>query len=381
LIAYLQIQNFYVRTLGYEHSAEPAIVQKDRLVLDMNEAAKRRRVAAEMSASEAKACLVGGVFRNWEPETYIQAQHEWLNRVAEFSDVIEPDEQHSAWVDLSVHPNPIDAFQTMISEIPHARGGLAKSKWISKLAARRGDPDFGAVYEPREFLSRVPLHEMEPIDTVHASRLKFLGYFTCGDAIEIPRTVLARQFGNQAILIWNAIRGISKDHPLPLFPEKTASDRIYFQSPVEQLETIDQALFRLADSLSDKLDKSDSFSLTMGMTIEFEEMPPSTGQRTFTKPLHHRRSVYFAAKRIWEALAPKSPVMGLRITLKELRKKQRHQTSFDSLIKDEKILRAQNALLSVRKSFGDQSIQIAGDIPLVRRRKVLKEWRDATGWV
>jgi hypothetical protein len=91
--------------------------------------------------------------------------------------------------------------------------------------------------------------------------------------------------------------------------------------------------------------------------------------------------VYFAAKRIWEALAPKSPVMGLRITLKELRKKQRHQTSFDSLIKDEKILRAHNALLSVRKSFGDQSIQIAGDIPLVRRRKVLKEWRDATGWV
>ena len=77
MIAYLQIQRFYVRTLGLEHHHDPAIVTKDKAVLDLNIAAERRRVNADMSARDAKASLMGGVFRQWETEAYIDAQRAW----------------------------------------------------------------------------------------------------------------------------------------------------------------------------------------------------------------------------------------------------------------------------------------------------------------
>jgi len=380
LIAFLQIQRFYVRTLGLEDHPDPVIVTKDKAVLDLNIAAEQRRVNAEMSTRDAKASLMGGVFRQWEPECYSCAQHAWLDLAVDFSDVVEPDEQHSAWVDLSIHPDPIATYRAMLEAIPYSKGGLSPTKWLSKLAAKRNDAALDAVFDPQAFLHGIPIHQIEPITFEQAAKLEFLGYTTCGKALDIPLDVLHRQFGGHAVTIWNALRGQVNQAVQAIYPEKSAADRIYFANPVEDMAVVENTLLKLANQLASRLLGNDLFGATMKLTLEFEDQDPTIAERTFTKPLHDRRSLYFASKRLYDSLNNEQPVAAIRISLPELHHKVHHQESFDQLELREKLQRADTAIRCVRKSYGDASIKIAGDIQVPRRQLVLKEWRNATGW-
>jgi len=379
LIAYLRIQRFYVRTLGLEEHPDPVVIVKGESVLDINSAGMRRRVEAEMSARDAKASLMGGVFREWNPAEYIAAQHAWLDMATHFSDVIEPDEQHSAWVDLSSHPDPIATFRSMLEHIPSSDGGVADNKWLAKLAAGR-DPDMSAIFDPQGFLYELPVGVIPLLSPAQAARLTFLGYGTCGKCLQIPLDVLQKQFGEQAITVWNAVRGYGQEPVLPTYPECSVADRFYFSNPVEDLTAIESALLKLADNLSRRLCNHDLFGSRLRLTVEYEEMPDHVVERNFTRPLHDRRSIHFASWRMFESLANQHPITGIRILIPGLDMKKRHQQSFDQLATREKQSRAETAVRCVRKSYGDKSIILASNIEVPRRLLVLKEWRNATGW-
>jgi hypothetical protein len=380
LIAYLQIQRFYVRTLGLEDHPDPVVVTKNKTVLDLNLAAAKRRVDAEMSARDAKASLMGGIFREWDAKEFRQAQRDWLDFAVDFSDVVEPDEQHSAWVDLSKHPDPIATYRAMLEAIPHSNGGLSPTKWLSKLAAKRNDASLNAVFDAQVFLSDIPIHQIEPITFDQAARLEFLGYSTCGKALDIPLDVLQRQFGGHALTIWNALRGQVNQAVQAIYPEKSAADRTYFPAPVEDIVVVDNSLLKLANRLASRLQGNDLFGATMKLILEFEDRDPTIAERTFTKPLHDRRSLYFASKRLYDSLNNEQPVAAIRISLPELHHKVHHQESFDQLELRQKLQRADTVVKCVRKSYGDAAIKIAGDVQVPRRQLVLKEWRNATGW-
>ena len=379
MIAYLQVHRFYVRALGLEGHSDPVVVTKNKAVLDLNIAAELRRVDADMSARDAKASLMGGIFRDWHADEFVESQREWLNRAVDFSDAIEPDEQHSAWIDLSKHPDPIATYFALIESIPHSQGGLSATKWLSKLAAKRCDKNLDAAFEPQEFLRPIPIHQVDPITFEQAAKLDFLGYADCGKALSIPLDVLHRQFGNDAIVIWNALRGGQGEEVRASYPDSYVADRMYFQIPIEDIAAVEHSLLRLSERISSQLQGKDLFGSTMKLTLEFEE-GSSEAVRNFTKPLHDRRTIYFAARRLFESLEVEQPLSALRIAVPDLRHKVRHQETFDQLAIKEKLSRAETAVRCVRKSYGDSSIQIAGHIQIPRRQLVLKEWRNATGW-
>ena len=379
MIAYLRIQRFYVRTLGLDEHPDPVVIVKEESVLDINVAGIRRRVEAEMSARDAKASLMGGIFREWHSAEYIAAQHAWLNMATDFSDVIEPDKQHSAWVDLSSHPDPLASFRSMLEHIPHSEGGIADKKWLAKLAAGR-DPEMSAIFDPQVFLHELPVGMIPLLSQAQSARLTFLGYDTCGKCLQIPLEVLQKQFGEQAITVWNAVRGYGQEAVFAIYPERSVADRFYFSNPVEDLTAIEAALLKLSDNLSRRLCSQDMFGSKLRLTVEYEEMPDRVVDRTFTRPLHDRRSIHFASRRMFESLANQHPITGIRILIPELDRKKRHQQSFDQLATREKQSRAETAVRCVRKSYGDKSIILASNIEIPRRLLVLKEWRNATGW-
>jgi DNA polymerase IV len=380
LIAYLRIQRFYVRSLGLDEHPDPVVIVKGESVLDINPAGIRRRVESEMSARDAKASLMGGVFREWNSAEYTAAQHAWLDLATEFSDVIEPDEQHTAWIDLTSHPDPLATYRSMLEFIPNCEGGIAENKWLAKLAAGR-DPEMSAVFDPTAFLYDLPVGMICQLTPAQSAKLSFLGYGTCGRCLQIPLDVLQKQFGDQAITVWNVVRGYGHEAVHSIYPEKSVADRFYFPNPIEDSTVVEAALLKLSDNLSNRMSSQDLFGSRLRLTIEYEELPVQAVERCFTRPLHDRRSIHFASKRMFDSVASQHPITGIRILIPELEKKKRHQQSFDHLAAREKQSRAETAVRCVRKSYGDGSIILAKDVEVPRRLLVLKEWRDATGWI
>ena len=381
MIGYIYIQRFYVRELGLEHDPMPAVVLKNKKILDINLAAETRRVHAQMSSRDAKACLMGGTFREWHHDSYVNAARAWLDRVAEFSDTIEIDAQHSAWIDLSRHPDPVSTYRSLLDSIDHARGGLAKNKWLAKLAATHGDPVFDAVFDPRRFMADIPVEAVSAIQGAHAERLSFLGYRTCGDAAKIALETLLRQFGEEGLAIHSALRGEGGERVKAQYPERSIGDRFVFPEPIDDIQIIDRTLTKLAHRVGRHLKRLDAFGSRISLTLLMEDASTLLDQRTFTRPISDPRSVYFAMKRLFDSLDNKQPVQEIRIRLFELEHKSPHQQSFDQLLMREKLSRADSALKCVRKSFGEDSVKLGKDLVVPRRLRVLKEWRDATGWV
>ena len=381
MIAFLSIQRFYVRTLGLEFDAKPAVVVKDKRVLDLNVTAMNRRVSSAMSSRDAKACLMGGVFRDWNSEHYVEAQKQWLSLTTDFSDVIEPDEQHSAWIDLSGHPDPISTYRTMLDIIPNVVGGISDTKWLAKLAAQKNDVEMEATFDPVRFISQLTVSDVSLIQAKDAERLDFLGYASCGKAQSIPLPTLQKQFGEYGLVIWNALRGEGGERVKAIYPERTVADRMLFPAPIEDLTELERSLFRLSHRLAHRLQREDSFGSTLTLMLLNEESVASSLCRTFTRPLFDRRSIYVAAKRLFDTIQPHDPISEIRLSLTEVQKKHAHQQTFDQLLAKEKKERADTALKCVRRSFGDNSIKLASEIQIPRRQKFLKEWRDATGWV
>ena len=380
MIAYLAIQRFYVRALGLEEHPDPVVVTKDKRVLDLNHAALMRRVDAEMSARDAKACLMGGTFLAWEAASFIEAQKNWLDVCCEFSDIVEPDFQHSAWVDLHGHPDPFATFLQLRDRLEHAQGAITQVKWLSKLATYRGDPDFASSRDPFGYLTSVPIQTLELLEPEVRSRLEFLGYVTIGQASAIPLSVLRKQFGDRAVEISNILQGKQSQKVQAIYPERFVGERFYFPEPIDDIHVLDAAILKVAGRLGERLQADDLFGARLRLTVEFEGAPMVALERLFTKPLHDRRSIFFAVKRMVSTLPLDQPIKGFRVALPELERRIRHQHSFDSLMIKEKVDRAETALKCVRKSFGDLSIVTGDQVKIPRRQRVLKEWRDATGW-
>src|SRR5438270_9732087 len=141
--------------------SNPIIVHHQKHVLDIDRKAGEAGAKIGMALSEAKALLPGATFLAWEEEHYREAQEKWLDVCAQFSDVIEPDTQCSAYLDLTGHPDPLAIAWQLQSELKEKHGwesriGIAGSKWISRVAEIVGEvasPYEAACQDPASFLA------------------------------------------------------------------------------------------------------------------------------------------------------------------------------------------------------------------------------------
>src|SRR5579862_4256992 len=177
---FLRLSGFYAKALEQADSrlsAKPLVVHRNKRVIDVNRIAQRRQIYLGMLLAEAKAILQEASFIAWEEEPFRDAQMQWLDVCTDYSDVIEPDEQHSAWVDLSLHPDPASLSQQIVLRIRDVTGlqvihGSGSSKWIAALASRvshakaqsrQRDTAVKAI----DFLATLKTRFLTPVDPEH----------------------------------------------------------------------------------------------------------------------------------------------------------------------------------------------------------------------
>ncbi|MCE9559920.1 MAG: hypothetical protein K8R88_13345 [Armatimonadetes bacterium] len=382
---YVSLRTFYSGVL----KCSPLILVHQGKVLDACQAMRKQGVFEGMSQREAKNLVRNsGAFRELAEDDFREQRDAWLDLCAEVSDTIEPDLPHECYLDLSTHPEPYAILSELRQKLPTADIGVGPSKWVAKLSARLAqnlDSDLirELLYQEcsqhtREFLAKLSIHELTPVGFAERERLSFLGYTTIGSLKEVPIATLRRQFGKLAEPILAAARGG------PILPLKAAypENQIYAEfevaDGVHQTDVLDNNLTQLATSLLEKLKLRDDCSSELIIKIRYESRE-NVLQKAFPKPLSTSTKLLQAIKGL---LANETePLYKIRIELHSLKKVERKQARLDGLPeKRDAKANADIAIRKIQKVFGDQVVQVAAEIPQLRRVKVMRAWQNATGW-
>ncbi len=378
-ILWVELIEFYVESID-----KPQIVHRDDVVLDANAVALKRGVTRGLPTKQAKAILSEGEFIPWELETYLKKQTDWLDLCIAFSNIIEPADQHSAWIDLSAHPDPIhiadELFRTLHRETKLTiNSGIASTKWLAQLAARYDDRG-SAWRKPEAFLATLPVQELLPVPIEYRQRLQFLGYSNIGDVAQIPFPVLQEQFDQSSYLIASSAKGGSYEPVDDAYPPASILEKFIFEGGIaDSIEAIQHTIEMLAQRIGKRLELQNLEGCLVSITLEYEDDKTKLISRTFSKPLRDAKTVLPSLQLLLEKHLTQ-PLVSIQILLSELKKVTVEQGAFLEKSGTRTPRRLEVAIKKAQAVFGDTSVKLGKDVVLPRRVHVLREWKNVTGW-
>lgn len=400
-IVYVRLCHFYTSCLAAarpELHCKPFFVHKDKAVLDASPEALSLGIAAGMRLQEAKILLkaASGVCIAWDEEQFRAHQELWLDLCCRFTDVIEPEHQHSVFLDVSMHPDPYDIAEQIAKLLAERTGkgvriGLSRCKWMAALSADRlgfdiSSPEWRlaareASESPSTFLSSFPTECLHPVLPEHRQRLCFLGYRTLGEVQAIPTRVLKEQFAEHAPLIHFASMGGVSSPVEAIYPKARVLASITFEGGADTPESLDRGIRNLGSRVAEMLMRRDSISYHLQLEIEYLDDSAETRQRVFAKPISNVPSASMAI-RLLTGERFRQPIVRLSARIDKLEPAQKGQYELDGRAASSfQAVHLGNAFRSIHTSFGQQAILSGGAIPQTRRERVLKAWKEATGWV
>jgi hypothetical protein len=395
-VLYVLLRGFYVSAIQPQASDAALIVHRARRVLDCCELAAAQGVRIGSTLAEAKGICRGGRYLEWSEEPFREAQERWLDLCSAFSDVIEPEEQHSAWIDLQAHPDPQATAQQLLDQLIksgfNARGALAAARWQAKAFVLAQDPSAAGLLPSLDPLD-LPTRLLLPISEEHRQRLLFLGYRTLRDVSRLPLSVLREQFQHEGLRIRLAVRGGLHTPVAAAYPPGSLAERVSLDSPAAEVEPLENCLKELAQRLGDHLERRAEQSHYAALCIDFEEGESISLQRKFSKPLANRLSALSSLKLLVHDALPQisgrleergDRVVCLRAQALHLEPvRSRQETLGLRQVEREPNPNAHDptrVLDAVQSKFGDNAVRVASQLPEPRRKAVLRAWREATGW-
>lgn len=389
MIVCLRLDGFYVKRFAGD--GRPLAVLRDKAVLDCDGAARSRGVVPGMAEREARAILFDGRFEQWNGDRHRQDQERWLDACCEFSDAVEPLDQHRAFVDLSPHPRPAEILPQMLSRVAEVSEcrvawGCARVKWMAEAALEEGAG--GRAYsDPEGFLKGLRTTRLSPVPVEHRLRLAALGYATAGAAVGLSLEALRAQFGDDAVTVYRCLRGGCAEPVVAAYPPRCASARFHFEAPADNWQAIDAALVRLAGQLGGRLAAEDLQGCELHATIVLEEGERRVARR-HAKPMHSQTSVLFGLRRLVGECTPKEALGAgavgrwteLRVRMPNLQPARRRQANLYTWRASDQTLATEQAIGRLREAFGAGCVVRASEIVEPRRKRVLRAWRDAIGW-
>ncbi len=377
------LEGFYAAALS-RGDGGALVVQHGGKVLDASQAARERGVHVGMPLAEARSVLaVDGTIVEWEEEACREAARRWLEIVARYSDAVEPIRQHEALADLSGHPRPREAAESLERELRKAgfapRCGLAPCRWVARLAARRGDPMGLAHADPRAYVADVPVTSL-PLSPDVARRLHLLGYRTAGDVARLGKDGLLAQFGEEAHGLARAILGRGDALVRPLFPEASVAARFAYDGAPETQGEVETGLGRIAREVGAALRERDAAGRTVEVFLERADGTVEVRSRIFARPLSSEEDVANAL-RLMLGEGPPQGTEGLRARLPGVHAARRTQLDLQGgRSRADREEGVRTALAHVRGAYGDTAVRLVSEIPVPRWVRVREAYRRLNGW-
>jgi len=187
--------------------------------------------------------------------------------------------------------------------------GIATSMRVAKIASGYTKPHgVTVVYNQRNFLSPLPISNIQGIGKKSIPSYHTANVYTIGDLAQMHQFSVLEKFGSHALTYWHIARGEDEsvfDDPQP---EKSYSREVTF--PYD-LYSLDDVLFALKDmSVEAVSDLADTFCKTVTLKIRYSDFKTITRSKTFVVPTN---SQDFIAQRVSELLQTIDTTKGIRL--------------------------------------------------------------------
>ncbi|WP_447913533.1 DNA polymerase IV [Microbacterium phyllosphaerae] len=245
--------------------------------------------------------------------------------------------------------------------------GVARTKFLAKVASAVGKPDGLLVVEPEreeEFLLPLPVERLWGVGAVTAEKLHRYGVRTVGQLAELEAATAERMLGRAVGSHLHALARLRDPRPVDTTRRRGSigSQRALVSSPRSR-EELDLILTQIIDRLARRLRDGDRVCRTVVLRLRFGDFTKATRSRTLGSPTDRTAILLTVAQTLLDAARPEIVERGITligISLSQLDKAGSVQPELPIDWGDEQ--RLDTVLDSLRDRFGAASVSRAAQL-------------------
>ena len=251
--------------------------------------------------------------------------------------------------------------------------GVAENKLLAKMASDFKKPDRVHTLWRDEIPIKMwplPVGELFFIGSATRKKLKNLGITTIGELALMKPELLRNHFGKYGETIWAFANGLDASEVLPVPP----ANKGYGNSTTTPFDVSDQGtanlvLLSLSETLAARL-RADRVKIgVVAVGIRDYRFEYYSHQISLPSPTNITREVYETACRAFDEAWNRAPVRHLGIHTSRVTKEESRQLSLFEKIDYEKQEKLDEAVDSIRRRFGNDSVMRASFLANGRKRE------------
>jgi DNA polymerase-4 len=275
--------------------------RQDGIVLSASRRAKAFGVKSGMACFRARQLCAELVVCPARPEVYRQISARMFAVLNRFSPLVVPVSIDEGFLDLSAEADGAARWHELSAAVSREvglalSGGLANSRWASKLATDAGKTGFLEISAGREkeFLSSRDLSELSGIGDHRADALAALGARKFSDVAALPSMLLRQRFGIWGQKLWLFANGEWPEELLAEARTRTMISRQKtFSFDVRDYFRVLQFGTRELKTLLAQLRREQLAPRELGVTVRFADFSEASAKHRF-RVAQERDEIIFA---------------------------------------------------------------------------------------
>ena len=328
IIVHVDMDAFYasIEQLDHpEYRGKPVVVGADPaggkgrgVVSAASYEARKYGIHSAQPISHAYRLCPDAVFLKPRFQRYHELSIKVMDILREFSPLVEPISIDEAFLDCSgtskIFGNEKQIAVAIRRRISEETGltasvGVAPNKSVAKIASEMGKPDGICVCPSngeREFLSRLPLRYLWGAGKRTIEKLGKMGFKTMGDVAAQDKERLVQELGKAGETLWLLANGIDERAVVPSHARKSISEETTFGKDTDDMDLVEQVLFRIADRLTRKMRRLDIAGRTVTLKIRLEDFATYTRSKTLPHLVNDMKTVRKEATELFRAFYDRS---------------------------------------------------------------------------
>lgn len=259
-------------------------------------------------------------------EAYSEASREVYEVFADTAPVVEGLSIDEAFLDVGgqehISGTPAETAGRLRREVRDRVGlaisvGVARTKFLAKVASARAKPDGLLVVEPEQeagFLHPLPIEALWGVGSVTSRKLRDNGIETVGGIAASDPEHLVRLLGKSAApRLIDLANNRDPRTVRPREPRKSIGAQSAFPNGSRSDPEVEALLASLVDRAARRLRKAERRCRTISVGLRFADMARATRSHTFPAPVDGTSDILAHARELLEALRPSITERGLTL--------------------------------------------------------------------
>jgi len=272
--------------------------------------ARKFGVHSAMPGFEARRRCPDGVFVRPRMKRYKEISARVMDRLREFSPLVEPASIDEAYMDVSGCKTLYGDAQAIGRRIKEAifqevgltcSVGAAPVKFLAKIASDLDKPDGLTVIEKEDvpaFLETLSVARVPGVGKQTFAVLEAMGIATLGDVKRFPEEILYRQLGKYGRRIMALAHGVDRSKVEPVREHKSASSECTLKEDTDDAAVLKKRLLSQAEEVAAELRKLDIKARTVVLKLKHADFRQITRSETLPAPTRSSAVLYREAERL-----------------------------------------------------------------------------------